>query len=766
MPDFINTIDVLGDDVVMDSIIDRTITEFKDDTLTEIGKSAFTNCTNLTTVNLPNVVKAAQDCFCDCVSLKEINLPELTTLPGNFMRSCLTIQELYFPKVTKIVGSYCFQGCTSLESIDFPLLISANPAAFAMCDALTRTNLPSLETAGQMMFHDCKHLTNICLPKLATITGPGSSTASMFRGCFALKIIDVPSVTSIDTHGLGDCSALTALLLRNPNGICTLAATTAFNTQAVNGGKMFIYVPGNLVNSYKSATNWSTYANQFRGILGDEEALQGIIDETLVDFENNEIESIPAYSFYKYEPLKSVKSDSVTEIGESTFENCTGLDSIKLSNVINIGKNAFKGCSAITELTSAQFPSVDKIVAEAFDGCSGIQVIDLPSLTDCANFGSLKGTALTSVNLPNLHKVNVGYYMTFAMCSNLVSVNFPKLEKFSFYSGNEFANCTNLTNVNVPSLVRLGNAGFSKCTSLTKLDLPKVTSIGNNAFEHTSSLIALILRSDSVCTVGVDAFKGPSAIGNGTGFIYVPGDLVAKYVNADNWKTYKDQFRGLIEDENIVNGIIDETLVNLQDDKLTEIPYGAFRNYAALEAADLPNVTKIGMYGFYATGIAQAKLSNLTQAGEYAFSSCDNLISLEVPNLEVIPSRFISHCPSIEYFCAPSAITVNSYSMAECSSLKTVDLPSANSLGSNTFYASHQLQTLILRNANEVCAGTLALSQNTPIAQGTGYIYVPRALIEDYKVAENWSTYASQFRALEDYTVDGTTTGELDESKI
>lgn len=58
------------------------------------------------------------------------------------------------------------------------------------------------------------------------------------------------------------------------------------------------------------------------------------------------------------------------------------------------------------------------------------------------------------------------------------------------------------------------------------------------------------------------------------------------------------------------------------------------------------------------------------------------------------------------------------------------------------------------------------VANGTPIANGTGYIYVPSALIEQYKVAENWSTYASQFRALEDYTVDGTITGELDETKI
>ena len=55
---------------------------------------------------------------------------------------------------------------------------------------------------------------------------------------------------------------------------------------------------------------------------------------------------------------------------------------------------------------------------------------------------------------------------------------------------------------------------------------------------------------------------------------------------------------------------------------------------------------------------------------------------------------------------------------------------------------------------------------STPITFGTGYIYAPRALVDSYKAATNWSTYADQICALEDYTVDGTTTGALDETKI
>ena len=94
-----------------------------------------------------------------------------------------------------------------------------------------------------------------------------------------------------------------------------------------------------------------------------------------------------------------------------------------------------------------------------------------------------------------------------------------------------------------------------------------------------------------------------------------------------------------------------------------------------------------------------------------------------------------------------------------------MDLPLLKSINYKAFEYSN-ISALILRN-DKICTLYNSNAFNeTPIQSGTGYIYVPRDFIEDYKVAENWSTYATQFRALEDYTVDGTITGELDESKI
>jgi hypothetical protein len=102
-----------------------------------------------------------------------------------------------------------------------------------------------------------------------------------------------------------------------------------------------------------------------------------------------------------------------------------------------------------------------------------------------------------------------------------------------------------------------------------------------------------------------------------------------------------------------------------------------------------------------------------------------------------------------------------------CKRLASAIFPAATKIGNLAFYACAELKTLVLRKSDSICtlASYTALN-DTPIRSGTGYIYVPSSLIETYKTAPQWSTYAAQFRALEDYTVDGTITGDLDPNKI
>lgn len=98
------------------------------------------------------------------------------------------------------------------------------------------------------------------------------------------------------------------------------------------------------------------------------------------------------------------------------------------------------------------------------------------------------------------------------------------------------------------------------------------------------------------------------------------------------------------------------------------------------------------------------------------------------------------------------ATRVGKCAFRKCVLLTTVDMPNITLIDENAFNECSTLTVLILRRTDSIVtlmnANALA---NTPIAGGTGYIYVPSALVDAYKADTEWSVYASQIRAIEDY---------------
>lgn len=167
--------------------------------------------------------------------------------------------------------------------------------------------------------------------------------------------------------------------------------------------------------------------------------------------------------------------------------------------------------------------------------------------------------------------------------------------------------------------------------------------------------------------------------------------------------------------------------------------------------------------------LKEAVLPGVTRIYQYVFSSCPELVSLEFPDLKTIDSYAFFASQALRHVYAPKLQSIGTYSFRMCGSLKTFEFFESMQYGLNTqvFNACTSLSALVLRKTSKIIPNSATNSlTGTPIASGTGYIYVPAALLDTYKAATNWSTYASQFRVLEDYTVDGTVTGELDESKI
>lgn len=221
MAEFINTVDVLGEEILTDSIISRRVTEYKDNSITKIGTLALCHCNELVTV--------------DC--------PAVTVIEGKGLNICHKLKEINLPNLERISGSYPFQECVSLTHVDLPKLATidiASYGAFLNCGSLRRVNLPSLETLGPNTF--------------VGNSGPAP----------AISFLDLPRCTLICAGAIAT-PTLETLILRSAT-VCRLDNVSALNNTKIKSGTGYIYVPAALVESYKTATNWSTYAAQFRAI--------------------------------------------------------------------------------------------------------------------------------------------------------------------------------------------------------------------------------------------------------------------------------------------------------------------------------------------------------------------------------------------------------------------------------------------------------------------------------------------------------------------
>ena len=210
----------------------------------------------------------------------------------------------------------------------------------------------------------------------------------------------------------------------------------------------------------------------------------------------------------------------------------------------------------------------------------------------------------------------------------------------------------------------------------------------------------------------------------------------------------------------VMDMLIERTIDEFKDNIITTIGDYAFYGCTALTELDIPNTTVIRSYAFYGcTALTELDIPNVTNIHGWAFQKCENLVSINLPNLVSKGEYVFRECTKLRSVNLPKLTSAHMLFYG-CNSLEYLDLPSVTDIGNYALPGS--LKVLILRSSNMAGIGKYeAMSKSNNC-----WIYVPRALVDSYKADANWALYTNQFRALEDYTVDGTVTGALDESKI
>lgn len=203
--------------------------------------------------------------------------------------------------------------------------------------------------------------------------------------------------------------------------------------------------------------------------------------------------------------------------------------------------------------------------------------------------------------------------------------------------------------------------------------------------------------------------------------------------------------------------------------KLESLGGGAFMGASGLpQDLVLPKATAINSSVFAGTSSARNTQirsvslpvwtgSTLTEQGFSSSSSglfayCSALTRIEAPMLQTMPNQMLYYCAALEEVNFPKVSTVNSGAFAYCTKLKKIDLGGPITRLSSTIFSNcSALQAIILRGVTTVPTLSTTVFSSTNVSKKTAYIYVPKALEETFKVAANWSTYATQIRAIEDY---------------
>ena len=180
----------------------------------------------------------------------------VTSIGASAFDRCYSLTNVVIPNSVTSIGSSAFKNCRSLTNITIPNSVtSIGASAFYYCYSLTSVVIPNGVTSiGTSMFNNCYSLTSVVIPNSVISIG-----ISAFNNCYLLTSVVIPnSVTSIGEYAFQNCYSLTTYIFERTAGITAIGGTNAFEN--INTSTK-IYVPDELVDDYKIADNWSTYAN-------------------------------------------------------------------------------------------------------------------------------------------------------------------------------------------------------------------------------------------------------------------------------------------------------------------------------------------------------------------------------------------------------------------------------------------------------------------------------------------------------------------------
>ena len=178
-------------------------------TVTGFGGGLFSDCTELTSVTLPQGITGIGDgMFANCAALTRVDIPDSVQHIGfRAFAECSSLTDVTIPDSVMSIDEGAFALCESLTSLTIPdSVASLGEEAFLACSGLTSIVIPdSLTSINGHLFRACESLTSVIIPNSVTSIGEEA-----FRWCYSLSSVTIPaSVTNIGEDAFDGCDELT-----------------------------------------------------------------------------------------------------------------------------------------------------------------------------------------------------------------------------------------------------------------------------------------------------------------------------------------------------------------------------------------------------------------------------------------------------------------------------------------------------------------------------------------------------------------------------
>ena len=176
----------------------------------------------------------------------------------------------------------------------------------------------------------------------------------------------------------------------------------------------------------------------------------------------------------------------------------------------------------------------------------------------------------------------------------------------------------------------------------------------------------------------------------------------------------------------------------------TELKNSVFQSCRNISSVSLPVCLSIGSSVFRdCTGLVSVNLPVCGHLGSHTFRGCTSLTYVNLPVCSSIESGVFRGCTSLSTVVLTACEYIDQNTFYGCNVLSEIDLPVCSGIRV-AFQSCSSLSIITLRSESVCSLVDSGVFDDTLIGAGTGYIKVPSSLVSEYKVAQNWSDYASR----------------------